>query len=122
MGNGDYRAASRKFREGSLNLLFRFGIERRSRFIQQQNWRVLENSACDGKALLLPAGKKAAFVANYCFVTVWLGDNKIVGIGRSRRFVNFFRRRIEPAELDIAEDCVVKQKRLLRHETHLFAQ
>ncbi len=122
MGNGDYRAASRKFREGFLNLLFRFGIERRSRFIQQQNWRVLENSACDSKALLLTAGKEAAFVANYCFVTLWLRHNKIVGIGRSRRFTNFFWRRIEPTELDIAEDCVVKQKRLLRDEPHLFAQ
>src|SRR6476660_1061191 len=122
MGNGDYRAASCKFREGSLNLLFRFGIERRSRFIQQQNWRVLENGACDGKALLLAAGKKAAFVANYCFVTVWLGHNKIVRISCSRGFANFFRRRIEPAELNIAEDCVVKEERLLRDEPHLFAQ
>src|SRR6266481_2322510 len=122
MGDGDYRAASRKFREGFLNLLFRFGIERRSRFIQQKNWRVLQNGACDGKTLLLAAGKKASFVANYCFVTLWLGDNKIVRIGRSRGFANFFRRRIEATELDIAEDCVVKQERLLRDEPHLFAQ
>src|SRR4029077_14058631 len=108
MGDGDYRAARRKFREGFLDLLFRLGIQRRSRFIQQQNWRVLENSACDGQTLLLTTGKKASFVANYCFVTFWLGDHKIVGIGRARGFANFFRRRIEPAELDIAEDCVVK--------------
>src|SRR4029079_16198672 len=122
MGNGDYRAASRKFREGFLNLLLRFGIEGRCGFIKQENWRVLQDSAGDSKTLLLTTGEKAAFIADYCFVALWLGDDKIGGISRSRRFVNFFRCRIEPTELHVAEDCVVKEERLLRDEPHLFAQ
>src|SRR5438874_12999802 len=90
--------------------------------MQQKNWRVLQNSAGDGKTLLLAAGKKASFVANDSLVALWLGHNKVVRIGRSRRFVNFFRRRIEPAELDIAEDRIVKQEGLLSDEPNLFAQ
>ena len=40
----------------------------------------------------------------------------------ARRFANFFFRRVEPAELDVSEDRIVKQKRLLRDEPDLFAQ
>ena len=36
--------------------------------------------------------------------------------------VDFLRGRVEPAELDVLEDGVVKQKGLLRDEADLFAQ
>src|SRR5437667_5458978 len=96
MRNGDYGAASRQFSEGLLNLLFRFGIERRSGFIQQENWRVFKHRARDGKTLLLTAGKKTSLIANHCLVALRLSRNEVVRVGCSRRFANFFRRGIEP--------------------------
>src|SRR6266699_6932440 len=105
-----------------LNLLFRFGIERRRGFVEQKNWRVFQNSARDGEALLLAAGEKTSFVANHCLVTVWLRHNEVVRVGSSCGFVNFFRRSVQPAKLDILEDRVVEQKCLLGDKPHLFAQ
>ena len=42
--------------ERFLHEFLGLGIERRSRFIQNQDRRVLEDSPCDGEALALPAG------------------------------------------------------------------
>src|SRR5882757_10410067 len=120
MSDGDYRAASRQLSEGLLNLLFRFGIKRRSGFIEQKDWRVFKHRARDGKTLLLTAGKTTSLIANDCLVSLRLGHNEIVRVGCSRRFANFFRRGIEPAELDIVEDRIVKQERFLSNEPDLF--
>ena len=45
-----------------------------------------------------------------------------MGESGPRRLVNLFLGRIEPAELNVAENGVVKQKCLLRDETDLFAE
>src|SRR5207249_10752425 len=115
-------ASGRQFGQGFLNLLFRFGIERRGGFIEQQNRRVFQNGARNGQTLLLSTGEKASFVADYGFVAFWLRHDKVVGVSSLGRFVNFLRRGVQPAEQDIVEDRIVKQKCLLRHEPELFAQ
>ena len=40
-----------------------------------------------------------------------------MGICRLRGAINFFARGIKPAEKDVVVDSIVKQKRLLCHET-----
>ena len=60
MGDGDDRAAGGEPLERALNLLFRFRIERRSRFIEQKDRRVLQERARNGEPLLLAAGKQTS--------------------------------------------------------------
>src|SRR5262249_55409977 len=92
------------------------------RFVEQENRRVLQNSACDGEALLLAAGKKAAFVAYHSVVPVWLSHNELVRVSCLRGSVNLFLSRLQLSELDVVQDRVVKQKRLLSDEPDLVAQ
>src|ERR1700745_4262874 len=64
MGNCDDSASGSELFERLLNLMFRFGIERRCRFVEQKNRRVFQNGARDRETLLLTAGKQAAFVTD----------------------------------------------------------
>src|SRR6266536_2598216 len=98
MGDGDYRASSSQLGE-----------------------RILKDSACNGKALLLPAGEQASLIANNCLVVLWLRHDEIVGISGFGGLVNFFRCSVQAAELDIVENGIVKQERLLGDEPHLLA-
>ena len=115
------RPADERF-ERHLDLLFRFGIERGGRFVEKQNGRVLQQRARDGEALLLAAGEQAAFVADDGLVAVRLRHDEVVresGLARRRRPPPWSRR---AGRTGCFEDGVVKQKRLLRDETDLFAQ
>ena len=103
-------------------MLFRFGIERGSRFVEEQDRRVFQQSPGDRQPLLLSAGEQAAFVANDRLVALRLRHDEIVRVGGLRRGVDFLLRRVEPSKLDVVEDGVVKQKRFLRDETDLLAQ
>src|SRR5215468_8124270 len=122
MSDRDHSASRSKFRQSLLNLLFRFRIERRRGFVEQKNRRVLQNSACDSEPLLLAAGKKAAFVPNHRVVTLWLSHDELVRVSCLGGFVNLFLCRVQPSELDVVKDRVVKQKRLLSDEPDLIAQ
>ena len=55
MGNGNNRAASGKFLQRFLDLLLRFGIERRSRFIQKQDRGIPADGARNSNTLALAA-------------------------------------------------------------------
>ena len=52
--------------ERGLHVALRFGVERRSCFIEDQYRRVLQQRARDGKPLPLPAGKSDAVLADEC--------------------------------------------------------
>ena len=70
MRDRDDGAALGETFERELNLLFRFGIERGSRFIEEQDRRVFQQRAGDRETLLLSAGKQAALVADDRFVAL----------------------------------------------------
>src|SRR6058998_2618 len=122
MGDCDYRASRSQLGERLFNFLLRFRIERRRGFVEQQNWRVFENSACNGEALLLSTGKQASFVANDCLIALWLRHDELVCVSGFSGLVNFLWRSAQPAELDIVKDCIVEQERLLCDEPHPFTQ
>src|ERR1700693_4120724 len=118
MRDRDDGATSGKFFQGHLDLLLRFRIKRRSGLVQKQDRRVFQKRARNGHPLLLAAGKQATFVSDYRFVSVRLSGDEIVGESRSGGCINFIRRGIEPSELDIFKNRVVKQKCLLGNESN----
>src|SRR6266403_6252781 len=108
MCNCDDSASGSELFERLLNLLFRFGIERRCGFIKQKNGRIFQDGARNCETLLLSAREKTAFVTNDCFVAASLRHDEIVRECGVRRFINLFRRGIEPPELDVFENGVMK--------------
>src|SRR6185437_1137647 len=63
MGDDDCRAPLAQRAQRPLDRLLGFGIERRSRFVQKDDRRVLEESSGDGDALTLSAGELHAMLA-----------------------------------------------------------
>src|SRR5207253_2359330 len=98
MRDCDDGAPGGEFLQRFLNLFFRFGVERRSRFIEKKNGRVFQQRSRDGETLLLTAGDEAAFVTDDRVVAVGLRQDKFVSERSARGRVNFLRSRIEPAE------------------------
>ena len=89
---------------------------------EEESARFLTSARAIASRCCWPPESKTTFVADHRFITVRLGDDEIVRISGPRCRVNFFRRRIEPAELDVFENGVVKQKCFLRNQADLFAQ
>src|SRR5215472_16008446 len=122
MSDRDNGASRSKFRQSLLDLLFRLRIERRRGFVEQEDRRVLQSSACNSEAWLMATGKKAAFVANHRVVLLWLSHDELVRVSCVCGFVNLFLRRLQLSELNVVKDRVVKQKRLLSDEPDVIAQ
>ena len=78
MGDCDDSASGSELFERLLNLLFRFGIERRCCFVEQKNRRVFQDGARNRETLLLSAGEKTSFVTDDCFVAVRLRHDEIM--------------------------------------------
>ena len=70
----------------------------------------------------MPAREQTTFVADDRRVAFRLGHNEVVGKRGLRGGINFFGRGVESAELDVFENRVVKQKRVLGNEPDLRAQ
>ena len=49
-------------------------------------------------------------------------QDELVGVSHLRRGVNFLACRVQPAKKDIVVDSIVKQKRVLSHQSDLLAQ
>jgi len=52
MRDHDHGAPFGRTRESALNFPFGLGVERTRRLVQQQDWWIFEQSACDSHALL----------------------------------------------------------------------
>src|SRR5262245_32646924 len=66
MRDHDRRSSLAQVLDRALNLPLGFRIERSGRLVEQDDRRVLEQSACDGDALALAAGDLQAVLADLC--------------------------------------------------------
>lgn len=64
VGDGDGGAALRGRVQGRLDHLFRLRVQRRRRFVEEEDFGVAQEGSGDGDALLLAAGEEAAFGAD----------------------------------------------------------
>ena len=105
-----------------LHNLLAFGIEGRSRLVQDQNPRILENRPGNGDTLALSAGKVQPPLADLRVVALGKRHDKIVSVSVLRRLHNFFFRGVEAAVADILPHRRGKKHRLLRHDADLSPQ
>jgi hypothetical protein len=71
-----------------LHQQLRLGVERRGRFVQDQDRRVLQQRARDGQALALPARQPLAALADARLVPVRAALDELVRVRRARRLLD----------------------------------
>ncbi|CSC42177.1 Uncharacterised protein [Vibrio cholerae] len=91
VGNCNHSFALHQFIEALLNRRFHFRIERGSRLIQYQQWRIFEQNARDRNSLTLPAGEFDATFTDLCIVTavamrIGQTEDKLMSVGLRRCF------------------------------------
>ena len=105
-----------------LDRLFGLRIERRRRFVEDQDGRVLQQGAGDGHALLFATRQLQAPLAHHGVVAIWQAFNKIMDRCRFRRRHDGVLAGTGLAVGDVVFDGVVEQDRVLRHDADGGAQ
>ena len=122
MGDDQRRAPGAQNLQRLLHRVLGFGIERRGRFVEQDDRRVLEKRAGDGDALALAAGKLHAVLAARAVVALGEAHDEVVGVGRLGRGLDLVARGAGPAEGDVVGDRALEQERLLADVGEVAAQ
>ncbi len=107
------RAAAHQVPQALLNERFRFGVQAGSRFVENKNARVGQDGARDRHALLLPAGKPYAALANHRVVLVLERFREFIHARDTARGEDFFFTGVGPAERHIFANRSVEQKSFL---------
>src|SRR6516165_8659688 len=115
MSDRDHRLVSHERAQARLNGGFDFAVERRGRFVEYQDRRVLENDAGDGDALALAAGKLHAALADLRIIAAAAAPilkfkNKFMGLRQSRDALDLFVTRGRPAVANIGADRTVQER------------
>ena len=97
-------------------------VERRRRFVEDQDRRVLQQRARNRQPLALAARQPLAALADRRLVAVGLRGDEVVRVGGAGRGLDLLRGGARRAVGDVAGDGVVEQHRLLRHDADLRAQ
>ena len=113
---------SRDAIEFVLDVSLGVAVERRGRFVEQQDRRAFENGAGDGDALLLAAGQFQAALADLGFIALRRTTDETVDLRLTRGFLDFGVARVPAAVADVVADGVVEQHRVLRHHADRGAQ
>src|ERR1700704_5144424 len=119
MRNGNDGAPVSETLERCLDHALGFGIERRCRLVKQQDRRVFEQGARDGKPLLLAARKKTSLVTYDGLVALGLSEDKIVGVGKLRRRMDLGFGGVQPSVANVFIDCVVKKEGVLSNDANM---
>ena len=91
-----------------LHHAFRFGIECGSRFVQNQDRRILQYGTGNTDALALSAGQFSAPVANQRIVSLFAGHNEFVCVRYFSRLYHRLSGSILYSESDVVVECIIK--------------
>src|SRR4051812_16162678 len=108
------------FIESRLHLALGGSVERACRFVEDQDWRVLQQRARNRQALTLTARERTATLAYNAVQSVPLDE-----IGRLRAFGNFEQLRVGRiwiADPHVLGDRAIEQQRLLVDDADVVAQ
>src|SRR5215470_2993052 len=91
------RAIGRDLLEFGLDQLLGLRVERRSRLVEDQDARVLQDRTRDGDSLLLATGQLQAALTNRRLISVGQAGNEIVNLREPCRRDDLFMRRLRAA-------------------------
>mmetsp|Transcript_51359 Transcript_51359/g.164947 ORF Transcript_51359/g.164947 Transcript_51359/m.164947 type:complete len:264 (+) Transcript_51359:371-1162(+) len=126
VGDHDVRAAGALRHErvqGVLHNTLGLGIQRRRRFVQEQDCRVGHQGTRDGDALLLAAGELNAALADHCRILLREGANEVVAIRLPGGLLHSaVRDLVAHAEADVLTNRRGEQYGFLRHDCDVLPQ
>src|SRR5207237_6634522 len=86
VSNDERRATTPQRLQPVLNQRFALAVEARSRFIENQNFRLSQNRSRDGDALPLPAGKLDPALADDRVVFLLKAFDELFAVGDAAHF------------------------------------
>jgi hypothetical protein len=113
MGNQQRSAASHQSLNIPHHLDFDQWIEMGRGFVQNQNGRIAEQGASNGKALALAAAKTQSLLANPGVVTVGQGLDELMQVGLFRRSNQLGFADFRPGQEQVIPNGAIKQVGLL---------
>ena len=116
------RAVANQICDGPLDQPFGFRIQRRSRFVQNQDGRIEQDGARNREALSLSTGKKSATLADHGIITVGQFHDEIVRKSDAGGSLNLFVAGIGTAVGDVVPHRVIEEHSLLSYQGDLTAQ
>ena len=103
--------------ERLLDQRFRFSVNGRRGFIQDEDRAILQDGPGDGNSLFLTAGKLYPAFADDCLQPFGHMLNELIHVGDVHRPVERFFARFRIAEKDIFADAAIKEKHILQYKT-----
>ena len=97
-------------------------VKHGSRFVENQNRRILEQRACEGDSLPLAAGLAYAVIADVGVISVGTCDDKSMRLREFRNLNNIRLSAIGTTVANIVANRPVEQKYILRHGCNLFTK
>ena len=107
--------------EALLNLFLGNGIESRSRLVQDEDLRVLQEDTGDGYSLFLTAGKFCPAFSHIGLELIRHVHDVIVYLSTFCGFHHFLIGGVRPSVADIFQDRIRKDKYVLLDYTHVLA-
>lgn len=122
MSNGDGCASLAQFSNCFLHQVFGFRIQRRSRLIEQDDRRILDQCARDRDTLALAARKLHPVLADGCVIASRKSNNEFMGLGGIRGRHDLRVAGVEFTERNVLADRSTEQMNDLTDKRDFLAQ
>ena len=122
MGYCNRRTSFHQTFQRFLYQTFGFRIQSRSSLIQNQNRRILQDSACDTDPLPLATRKLTSTITDVGVVAILFLHNKVMCIGDLRSLNHLLHSRIFYTESNIIKEGIIKQNSFLINITNQGSQ
>ena len=111
-----------QFGNGLLNIAFIVRIHTCSSFVQNDDRRIFQNTACNRNALLFAAGEALARLARRRVVALRELFDEFLALRGARRGPDLLVRRARIAEADVFKQRTVEEEIILRNKADVFRE
>src|SRR5271156_904015 len=122
MRNHKHSPPSHQISQRRLHIQLALHIQRRSRFVENQDRSVLQNRPCNRQPLSLSPAQARTFLANLRVVPLRHVEDEVMRERHSRRLLYLAHWNIRLAIRNVVPHRIVEQHRLLRHLADLLTQ
>lgn len=129
IGSADGREAMRDYENGAilhevlkgfLYFALRDSVNAGGGFVQNYKWRILQEDAGDGQALLFALTQADAFLSDIGVESPWKAFDEIPGAGLLEGMDQFCFTGLFAGEAEVVADTAFKKKGILRDMTHFI--